>query len=196
MQKVSSTNSIGSDWVAISSESDSRSTSPESFSKVLVEEQPLETFSSATASVLDPISVKPPHSFATDLHPEDRQKIDSLIADLAQKSLFQLGRESYSLHQRGIEIKNVHPMRFMGHILADPVLSGHLEVIKKRSFTYARFVSGFVDHMKEKEHDLLEHTSGFANHVGVPEKVVVDVIQSKKYADLIHIKTISAKRSF
>lgn len=196
MQKVSSTNSIGSDWVAISSESNSRSTSPEPSSKVLAEEQYLETFSSATAAILEPISVKPPHIFATELHPEDKQKIDSLVADLAQKSLFQLGRESYSLHQRGIEIKTVHPMRFMGHILADPVLSGHLEAIKKRSFTYARFAGGFVEHMKEREPDLLEHTSGFANHVGVPETVVVDVIQSKKYADLIHIKTISAKRSF
>lgn len=195
MQKVSSTNSIGSDWVAILNKSDSQSTSPEPLNDFFVDEEPLETLSSATASVLEPIPVQPPHIFATDLHPVDKQRIDSLIADLAQKNLFQLGLESYSLHQRGIEIKTVHPMRFMGHILVDPVLSGHLESIKKKHITYARFQKGFVEHMTEKEKadDLLKHAAGFADHVGVSRRVVEGVIESKKYEDLIKVKTISAK---
>jgi len=139
-------------------------------------------------------SIKPSHLFACELDNRDKKNIESLIQDLAQKTLFQLGLDSASLHQKGQDIKTVHPMRFLGHILADPVLFTHLQTIKTRSFTYARFEGGFVDHMREKEavDDLLQHSGGFAQYVRVSEETVTQIIQSKKYADFMHIKPASS----
>jgi hypothetical protein len=89
-------------------------------------------------------------------------------------------------------LKVVHPMRFMGHILSSPGISNHWEVLKTKSFVYNRFVAEFADHMKEKEESsgLLVYADGFAKHVGVEVLDVVNVIDSKKYADLIHLKKL------
>ncbi len=133
----------------------------------------------------------PYHNFFNlPLNTENEVKIQTLIKDLAEKNFLQLGASSITLNQRGVELKVVHPMRFMGHILSDPTLSNHWEVLKTKSFVYNRFVAEFTDHMKEKERSqgLLLYANGFAKHVGVETLDVVNVINSKKYADLIHLK--------
>lgn len=132
------------------------------------------------------------HFFSLRLNTEDEAKIQILIKDLAEKSFLELGTISISLSRRGAELKVVHPMRFMGHILSNPTISNHLEALKKKSFTYNRFSAEFVGHMKEKEktQDLLIHADGFAKHVGVETQAVVNVINSKRYADLIDLKRL------
>ena len=192
MHKVSSVNSIGTGWVGIFDEweecSVSRSPSPKTS-----EELTDQTVTLTSAS--DNISTAPFCIFASELEGKDREKIASLLKDLAQKHIIQLGMDSKNLHQRGMEIKKVHPMRFIGHILTDSVLFNHLEVIKTKSIIYGNFTKEFVDHMKEKEasNDLLEHAGGFARHVGVAEKIVVDIIRNKQYANFMQIKPTTSK---
>ena len=130
----------------------------------------------------------PQHFFTLRLDKEDETKIQLFIKDLAEKSFFELGRNSVSLNQRGLELKEVHPMRFIGHILSNPTLSAHLNAMQKRSFVYGHFVKGFTDHMKEKEENLLLYAPGFACQLDVEVQSVIDVITSKKYIDLMHLK--------
>ncbi len=204
MNLVNSKNNSSSEWLLISAPA-SRAPTPEAdweqcsnfdhftdnAAKESLEIHHLRPISSNTQVAI--VSLPRPTTpsqlfFSLRLTTEDEVRIQTLIKDLAEKNLLELGAHGITLNRRGLELKVVHPMRFMGHILSSTTLSNHLEVLKRKSFTYNRFTTEFANHMREKDQDLLIYAPGFAKHIGVETQAVVNVINSKKYIDLIHLK--------
>lgn len=134
------------------------------------------------------------HFYDLKLSENDEGKIQGFIKDLAEKTYSQLLRNYAETNQRGEELKVVHPMRFIGHILSEPNSSLHLKTVRSDFFKYGGFVKGFSDHMKEKaeKENLLLYSPGFAEHVRINKAIVDHAIQSKQYKDLIE-ETLKSK---
>ena len=103
------------------------------------------------------------------------------------KSYTQLLRGYAEINRKGEELKRVHPMRFIGHILSNPHSCEHLKTVKRDFLKYNKFVSGFHQQMAEEaeKESLFSYAPGFAKHVNIECTVVVQAIKSKKYKDLI-----------
>ncbi len=127
------------------------------------------------------------HFYDLKLSKNDEGKIQSFIKDFAEKSYFQLATDCIEITKRGEELKAVHPMRFIGHILSDSDSCAHLKTVKSDSLKYGTFAYGFHEQMKEKakNEDLLLYAPGFAEQVNVERIIVTQVIESKQYKDLI-----------
>jgi hypothetical protein len=125
--------------------------------------------------------------FALRLTPRDRKNIQILMTDLSDKTYLQLFVEQTSMNRKGDRVRVVHPMRFIGYILSDPHLHRCLKTVEKDSLKYKEFIRGFEEHMMEKEslNEFLLYAPGFAELIEVDTQAVIDIIESKNYADLI-----------
>jgi hypothetical protein len=127
------------------------------------------------------------HFYNLRLSKSDEEKIQGFIEDLSVKNYAQLLRSYTEINQRGEELKSVHPMRFIGHILSDSRSFEHLKMLKCTFLKYNKFISGFHQRMQEaaEKESLFLYAPGFAKHVNIECAVVIQAIKSKKYKDLI-----------
>lgn len=125
--------------------------------------------------------------FALRLTAKDKKNISMLISDLADKSYLQLLNNKDSMNQKGDRARVVPPMRFIGYILYDSYLHKCLKTIEKDSLKYKEFISGFEKRMKEDaaKEDLLLYAPGFAELLQIDQQIVIDIIESKNYANLV-----------
>ncbi len=125
--------------------------------------------------------------FALRLTAKDKKNISLLISDLADKSYLQLLNNQASMNQKGDRARVVPPMRFIGYILSDPYLHKCLKTIEKDSLKYKEFIAGFEKRMKDDaaKEDLLLYVPGFAELLQIDQQMVIDIIESKSYANLV-----------
>ncbi len=127
------------------------------------------------------------HFYNLQLSKKDEEEIQDFIKDLSVKNYYQLIRVYEEINRKGEELKRVHPMRFIGHILSDSCSCEHLKTLKRSFLKYNKFANGFQQQMIEesKRENLLLYASGFAKHVNIEHTVVIQAIESKNYKDLI-----------
>ncbi len=119
----------------------------------------------------------------------DREKrfIKVIVSTMADKNIFQLALEKRTLEKKGKKVHHVHPLRFVGFILADPDLKDDLRTIKKSSFKWDAFVDGFGKRMKEEygKGNLYQHVPGFAQQVGANPENVYPYLDKKDWEGLV-----------
>ncbi|MCX6988603.1 MAG: hypothetical protein NTZ52_03755 [Chlamydiae bacterium] len=117
----------------------------------------------------------------------DAKNIRSILTTMSDKNLFLLLLEKGSLEKKGKQIRPVHPMRFIGFILADSQLRKCLHNIKKDYFKWSNFAEGFTDRMKEEagKGNLLPYIHGLATLIKVDPGVIYQFISKKDYDGLL-----------
>lgn len=125
--------------------------------------------------------------YALPLTDKEKRFIKAIVSTMADKNIFQLALERRTLEKKGDKVHHVHPMRFLGFILADPDLKDDLKSIKKSSFKWDAFVSGFGKRMKEEygRGNLYQHVPGFAQQVGANPQNVYPYLDKKDWEGLV-----------
>ncbi|NDE82156.1 MAG: hypothetical protein EB051_00870 [Chlamydiia bacterium] len=117
----------------------------------------------------------------------DTKNIRSILTTMSDKNVLSLLLEKSSLEKKGKQIRPVHPMRFIGYILADPHLRKCLRNIKKDYFKWSNFVEGFVDRMKEENgrNNVVHYIYGLSNLIKVDSNTIYQFIHKKDYEGLL-----------
>lgn len=120
---------------------------------------------------------------------KDKKLIRDLIGGIADTPLLQLmlPSEQNRLKKMGEKARVVHPLRFIGFILADAQMRRQLKDISGSSFKWPRFVEGFEDQMKEeaKKGNLVAYVPGFSELLGAEADVIYGLLQKKNYSGII-----------
>lgn len=121
------------------------------------------------------------------LTPSDSQNIVKLITYLAMsKPKILLNKNK--VEKVGDDVRAVHPLRFIGHIISTPNLKKKLKKeIEGSLFVWGNFVKGFGERMsKEKSHGRLDrYIPGFCQHLGISEQTVHHYISQEKWEDFV-----------
>lgn len=124
-----------------------------------------------------------------DLPLTDKDKVTTrkLITNMADKNVLQLLMDRKSMERKGDEVRPIHPLKFIGFILADPNLNRCMKSVSKTSFKWSSFVEGFEKRMKEenKAGNLNRYIPGFADYMEVDKGVVQNYINQGNYEGLI-----------
>jgi hypothetical protein len=133
------------------------------------------------------VNAGPTESFYALLTDREKRFIKAIVSTMAEKNIFQLALERRTLEKKGDKVHHVHPMRFLGFILADPDLKDGLKSIKKSSFKWDAFVSGFGKRMKEEygNGNLYQHVPGFAQQVGASPENIYPFLDKKDWDGLV-----------
>jgi len=117
----------------------------------------------------------------------EKRLIEEIITTLAAKNVVQLAFEKRSLEKKGKKVTPVHPLRFIGFILANSELRSDLKIVKKSSFKWDAFVDGFSKRMREElsKNNVYQHVPGFCEQVGTTPDRVIHYIQKKEFEELI-----------
>jgi hypothetical protein len=121
------------------------------------------------------------------LNEKERRLIRAIISTMAEKNVIELVFEKHSLEKKGDKIRKVHPLRFIGYIISNSDLRNNLRIIKKSSFKWDAFVSGFAKRMREElsNDNVYCHVPGFANQVSFSQENINHYIRKKDFEGLI-----------
>lgn len=125
--------------------------------------------------------------FSLPLDEREKRFIHSIISTIADKNLVQLVFERGNLEKKGKKIHHVHPLRFMGYILSTPALRAGAKEIRKSSFKWDAFISGFAKRMREElsKGNVYQHLPGFAKQVGSTPEHVKPYVHEKDFEGLV-----------
>jgi hypothetical protein len=117
----------------------------------------------------------------------EKKHIYTIVSTMAEKNVMSLLLEKKRLEKKGKDVNHVHPMRFIGHVFADPYLKRCMATIKKSSFKWNGFIDGYAKRMKEEAHknNLLPHVPGFCEAVKADPAQVTHLIQHRDWEGLI-----------
>lgn len=118
---------------------------------------------------------------------EERRMISKLIVTLAENNVFKLLFEKKKLEKLGKKLNHIHPLRFLGTILADPRLFHCFKEIKKSSFKWEEFMAGLVRRMNEElNHNNMEKfIPGFAAYLGKDQAKIQEYINRRDFEGMV-----------
>lgn len=125
--------------------------------------------------------------FSLSLLNEDKKNIRKLITTMSDKNIVQLLLDIKSMTKVGDKIRRVHPLRFIGFILADPYLKRCLKSIEGDSIKWNNFIEGYNERMQKeaKEGNLEEYLPGFSELLRANPSDIQAFIQSEDYIGLV-----------
>ncbi len=117
----------------------------------------------------------------------EQRLIYDVIKTMGDKNVLQLLFEKKSLERKGRRINHVHPLRFVGYILATPKLKSSLREVKTSTFKWDHFIDGFAKRMKEEAsyNNLTPYLPGFVQYVGADLDEVKQYVQRKDWEGLV-----------
>lgn len=118
---------------------------------------------------------------------KEKRLIASIITTMSEKNIVLLALDKHSLEKKGKQIHHVHPLRFAGYILSSTHLKDHLKIIKKSTFKWDAFISGFSKRMREElaNENVYPYVDGFAEQVGSTPDHVKRFVHKKDFEGLI-----------
>ena len=125
--------------------------------------------------------------FDLPLTDEDKKNIRYIVTTMAEKNVIQLLLEKKTLEKKGDQIQPVHPLRFAGYVLTDPVLKRSMKVVSKNSFKWDGFLTGYEKRLKEERRagTLDCYVPGLADLLEVDRSVIQRYINQENYGGLI-----------
>src|SRR3989339_273390 len=125
--------------------------------------------------------------FNLPLTDEDKVLIRKIITSMADKNVLQLLMDKKSMERKGDKVRPVHPMRFIGFVLADPNLRRCMKSISKATFKWSGFLDGYEKRMKEESRigNLSCYSAGLADLLEVDKSVIQHYINHSNYEGLV-----------
>lgn len=117
----------------------------------------------------------------------ERKLINELVRNMAEKSIWGLLFKKREMERLGKRVNHIHPMRFIGYILADPRLKRYLKEVSTSSFKWDHFIDGFSKRMKEEAaHDnVMRYIPGMAHALKFDPARMTHFIRDKDYDGLV-----------
>ncbi|MCB1110797.1 MAG: hypothetical protein KDK64_07415 [Chlamydiia bacterium] len=124
---------------------------------------------------------------------EDQKLISEMITDLGELGWFGLLKKKSKMEKIGDKIFPVHPLRFIGYVLATPSLKKQLpnilnDFVKRKSFFggHGKRI-GFGQRMtnEDLEGNLRPYIPGFAQQVGVSEASIMKYFDRRDWEELV-----------
>ncbi len=125
--------------------------------------------------------------FDLPLTDEDKRNIRYIITTMAEKNVIQLLLEKKTMEKKGEQIQPVHPLRFAGYVLTDPLLKRSMKSFSKNSFKWNGFLDGYEKRLREEKRagTLDCYVPGLADLLEVDRSVIQRYINQENYGGLI-----------
>lgn len=140
--------------------------------------------------LISPFKVEEPlyHTFdEIPLQEKEQKAIEKLMRCLATSSIPKLIWKQNDLQKLGRSINHVHPLKFISHIINQPILRSDLQEVHRNYFKWKGFLDGFRKRMTEEFYKgtLNELVPGFAHSVGVCPEIVDHFIEKRDWEGLV-----------
>lgn len=118
---------------------------------------------------------------------KQEKTIEKLMHILANSSLPKLLWKQKELERMGRSINDVHPLRFIDHIITHPILRSDLQEVHRNFFKWKAFVDGFRRRMTEEyyKNNIAEFLPGFCASVDIKVEVAEHFIEHRDWEGLI-----------
>lgn len=127
--------------------------------------------------------------FQLPLHEHEKVLIHKIVDTMARDNVIKLGLKRKTMEKKGKKIRHVHPLRFLGHVFADPHLKHCMREISRSSFKWNGFIDGMRDRIEEEaaRGGLLPHVHAFAQHVHCDEERARRYIEKHDWEKLVRL---------
>ncbi len=123
------------------------------------------------------------------LLPTEQHQADMIfiLTTLADSSLIKIKGSESSLKRAGNRINPIHPLQFLMFIFTNERLKVAMVNIQGRSWVWKEFLKGLTNSLKEESAlgNIMPFAEEFANTVSVPSAIILPIMQSEKWENLI-----------
>jgi hypothetical protein len=118
---------------------------------------------------------------------QEKEIIWKIIDTLASNNLLSLGFKKSDLEKKGRQVHHLHPLRFLGTILADPHLRECLKEVRTSSFKWNGFMDGLVPRLELEYHNrrLLQYLPSFCKAMHADVGPVNDFAQEHDWDGMV-----------
>jgi hypothetical protein len=140
--------------------------------------------------LISPYKVEDPRYNSFDeipLHEKEEKVIEKLMHCLASSSVPKLIWKQNDLQKLGRSINHVHPLKFISHIINQPILRSDLQEVHRNYFKWKGFLDGFRKRMTEEFYKgtLKDLIPGFAQSVDVKPEIVEHFVERRDWEGLV-----------
>ncbi len=140
----------------------------------------------ATELLIDP---EMSHRLFTELEitEHDKELIFKIIDTMARDNVIKLGLKRRSMERKGRKVRHVHPLKFLGHIFADPHLHQCMREVHRSHFKWNGFIDGLKDRIKEESSrgNLLPYVPAFAKQTNRDGDKIAHYIERRDWEGLV-----------
>ena len=118
---------------------------------------------------------------------DEKQKIGKILITMAENSVFKLLFEKKRLERLGHDIRNVHPIRFLGTVFSDPRLVHCMHRIRSSGFKWDGFINGFSERFMEEllSNNVNQYIPGLSESLGLKTQDLQYYVDRKDFEGLI-----------
>lgn len=121
------------------------------------------------------------------LNDQEKVTIEKIMHSLAVYNVPKLLWKQKDLEKMGKSINQVHPLRFIGYIISQPILRSDLQEVHRSFFKWRGFLDGFRRRMTEEFYkgNLKAYVPGFCEELHVKEELVEHFIDHRDWEGLV-----------
>lgn len=121
------------------------------------------------------------------LSDQEKVTIEKILHSLAIYNVPKLLWKQKELEKMGRSINHVHPLKFIGYIITDPILRSDLQEVHRSFFKWRGFLDGFRRRMTEEFYkgNLTAYLPGFCDELHVKVEVVEHFIDRRDWEGLV-----------
>ena len=118
---------------------------------------------------------------------KEAKMIERLMHTLATANFAKLIWKQRDLERIGRSINHIHPLKFISHIVSEPILRSDLQEVHRNFFKWKGFMDGFRRRMTEEFYkgNLEKFLPGFCETMGIKEDVVDHFIERRDWEGLV-----------
>jgi hypothetical protein len=118
---------------------------------------------------------------------KEEATIEKIMHALGTSSVPELIWKQKELKKMGKTINHVHPLKFIGYIISEPILRSDLQETHRNFFKWRAFLDGFRRRMTEEFYkgNLNQYLPGFCKSLEVKQEVVEHFIDRRDWEGLV-----------
>lgn len=121
------------------------------------------------------------------LSDQEQGTIEKIMHSLANYNVPKLLWKQKELEKMGRSINQVHPLRFIAHIIESPILRSDLQEVHRSFFKWRGFLDGFRRRMTEEFYkgNLKAYVPGFCEDLHVKPEIIEHFIDHRDWEGLV-----------
>ena len=118
---------------------------------------------------------------------KEEESIEKIMHALGTAGVPELIWRQKELKRLGKSINHIHPLRFIGYIVSEPILRSDLQEAHRNFFKWRAFLDGFRRRMTEEFYkgNLGQYLPGFCKELDIKQEVVEHFIDRRDWEGLV-----------